>query len=760
MKISLPGFAWTIAIGWFAATAIAASPAPADLDRCNVIWDSPSKSAAGSMPIGNGEIGLNVWAEENGDLVFYIARTDAWSETNRLLKLGRVRVSLSPNPFAKGQSFRQELKLREGQIVIAAGDATLRVFVDADAPVVYVTGEGKTPRTVTAKLEMWRTEKHVLKGDEFQSSWTMQEAPASIEVWESPDVVGPPVPNAVVWHHRNAYSVVPMTLKHQGIESLAELVHDPIVNRTFGGQIFGDGFVNQSPTVIHTTRPVEQFTLAVVAHSAQTESVADWHKQVAAIAAKANAVEAANRTASWWNDFWNRSWIFLSGGNSAETSHATQAYVLQRWMTACGGRGNFPIKFNGSIFTVDPKLSGGPDFNPDWRRWGDSYWWQNTRLPYYPMVMRGDFDELAVLFKFFREASPICKARAKLYYDANGVYFPETMTNFGTYANRDYGWDRKGRKASDVECPYWRFAWQQGLELVALMLDYYEHTDDARFLNDELMPMAHDVLSYYDTRFPRDASGRLRITPTQSAETYWFDVINDTPSVAGLHDVVERLQAIDSAKTPAAERAFWAKLHTALPPLPLKQEGDKTFVIPAETFKPQRNNCENTELYAIWPFQCFGVGRPQLATGVETFHRRIEKASIGWQYDGQCAAILGLTDEARHILLGKVGNSNAGHRFPAMWGPNYDWLPDQDHGSNIMLTLQHMLLASRNEKIFILPAWPQDWDVSFKLRAPHNTTVECVYRNGKIEKLGVTPESRRGDVNLPDWLSQKPPKQP
>ena len=53
-----------------------------------------------------------------------------------------------------------------------------------------------------------------------------------------------------------------------------------------------------------------------------------------------------------------------------------------------------------------------------------------------------------------------------------------------------------------------------------------------------------------------------------------------------------------------------------------------------------------------------------------------------------------------------------------MWGPNYDWLPDQDHGSNIMLTLQHMVLETAGDKIFVLPAWPKDWDVSFKLHAP------------------------------------------
>ena len=70
-----------------------------DLDAYNVVWDSPSGDMGGSMPLGNGDIGTNVWMEENGDLVFYISKTDSWGDNGRLLKVGRVRLSLSPNPL-------------------------------------------------------------------------------------------------------------------------------------------------------------------------------------------------------------------------------------------------------------------------------------------------------------------------------------------------------------------------------------------------------------------------------------------------------------------------------------------------------------------------------------------------------------------------------------------------------------------------------------------------------------------------------------
>ena len=262
------------------------------------------------------------------------------------------------------------------------------------------------------------------------------------------------------------------------------------------------------------------------------------------------------------------------------------------------------------------------------------------------------------LFRFYRDALPLCKARAKLYYGVDGAYFPETMTIFGTYANGDYGWDRKGHQPNEVLCPCWQYAWQQGLELVALMLDYYEHTDDAKFLTDELIPMAHDVLRYYDTRFQRDADGKLVISPTQSVETYWYDVVNDTPSVAGLARRA-RPAAGDCRpdKTPAAERRVLAEDEGRRAAVAAATRTERRAILPAEKFKPQRNNCENPELYAIWPFRLFGVGRPESRRASRRFGAGIEKASIGWQYDGQCAALLGLTDEAKRILLGKIGNS-------------------------------------------------------------------------------------------------------
>ena len=146
-----------------------------EIARHSVVWDTPSNDSSGSMPIGNGDIGLNVWVEESGDILFYIGKTDAWSENCRLLKLGRVRIKLIPNPFEKGKYFRQTLKLRQGEIEIIGGAGEQRtkalIWVDANRPVVRIEIEGSQPLGAEVHFETWRNERRRLEGDELYSAY-------------------------------------------------------------------------------------------------------------------------------------------------------------------------------------------------------------------------------------------------------------------------------------------------------------------------------------------------------------------------------------------------------------------------------------------------------------------------------------------------------------------------------------------------------------------------------------------------------------
>jgi hypothetical protein len=212
--------------------------------------------------------------------------------------------------------------------------------------------------------------------------------------------------------------------------------------------------------------------------------------------------------------------------------------------------------------------------------------------------------------------------------------------------------------------------------------------------------------------------------------------------------------------TTEEQRSFFTRMQAATPVLPLEVievDGVKRQTIaPAQKYNPKRTNVENPELYAVWPFRIFGLGRPDLAIGRTAYARRVNHLDVGWGPDGNCAALLGLTDEAARIIGVKCDNSNPAYRWPATWGPNFDWLPDQNHGGNLLETTQLMLLQSVGQQILLFPAWPKEWDVRFRLHAPLKTVVECVYNSGKLEKLSVSPSSRRKDIVFPDFLKSGP----
>ena len=58
--------------------------------KYNVSWDSLGNYSADSMPLGNGDIGLNLWTEQNGDVLFYISKTDALLENASPVKLAKI----------------------------------------------------------------------------------------------------------------------------------------------------------------------------------------------------------------------------------------------------------------------------------------------------------------------------------------------------------------------------------------------------------------------------------------------------------------------------------------------------------------------------------------------------------------------------------------------------------------------------------------------------------------------------------------------
>jgi len=901
------------------------------MDRYNVVWNSPSQDYNGSMPIGNGEMAANVWVEPTGDLIFLLSKSDTWSGGGpdpELLKLGRIRVRLDKPLYQEGTQFRQELDLKTGSIAIDAsvGDLkrSIRFWIDANRPVVHVDIQSSEPSTAEIALESWRAEGKYLRGGAQK------------------DVILPSDRQTVRWYQRNVHSIYAQSMINQHMGEFVDKFHDPLLHRTFGGLMVGEGLKAKDAQTLVTSEPTRTIRVRFHALTAQTETSEEW---LAKLEQQRQAVDAVSREnawlahVAWWEAFWQRSWIHvtpsgvsaeaavtsmipsndlnfrlgvtptggeklngtfgrvsilkaalseaeitkLAGNQSTSTglkpedilfsaipdlhseikdsagwtdfpaitleawiqpdstaanarifdktqpgsdagllldtypgnglrliagahrfevgnclktgewSHvavavdahqqrmelylngkriagnegkktaingafeASQAYALQRWIQAGAGRGNYPIKFNGSLFTVDAvdtywNIPEGAYSGPDYARWGGPYWFQNTRLIYWPMLYSGDYDQMAPLFTMYRNMLPLLKERTRRYFGHEGVFFSETTQMWGLNRDTDFG---KGNTNYYPTTGYMKYNWDCGLELSTMLLAYFQHTGDEAFVKETLLPIADQVVIFYDQHYPRTPDGRLLISPSQALET-WHTAEDPVPVVAGLRVVLAGLLELPESLTTSEQRDRWQRLLGEVKELPIAEEDGKKWVKPAYVFSDKRN-AENPELYAVFPYAIYGVGKPDLEIGRETYTRRGNQRTGGWQQDAIQAALLGLSEQAKNYLLQNVMTENLmggtnelarrpDSRFPAFWGPNFDWIPDQCNGSVILTTLQYMLMQTDGKKIMLLPAWPTEWNADFKLNAPYNTTIEGRVMNGEVMDLKVTPEERRKDV--------------
>jgi len=746
----------------------------ADPSKYNVVWTTPSDDSFGSMPLGNGDLGLNVWVEKNGDLLFYISKVDAFDAGHLLPKLGRVRIKTEPAiPVEK---FKQTLSLMDASILVEAGDANFRIWVDANQPVIRVEGKSKTPRIINISMESLRP--LINANESMPSTGTVG---VNFNDQE----------NRLAWCYRNQSSIWAEKFKIQNTPEMVAKTKDPILYRTSGCLLQAKDFVRANATTLKSANKSNSFDCSITVNSIQPENVQAWLTEIS------KPVQSDWKAhCAYWKSFWNRSYIhILSGGegkfnldqcrftqfpqgSKAYEGHKeidakqnidqiNQRYALERFCQAAASRGAVPPPYNGSIFTIDmPAGVLGFDkpkdkpVSPDGRDWAQlSFMWQNTRHPYWSMATRGDYDAIKPGMQFVRDGLDICRDHCRKIFGHEGAFIMEASWwhNVGVF-----NWD--GMPA------HLRYHQLASIELPAIMCEYYEHTRDRKFLDEVLLPCADEFLKYYEVHFPkRDAKGIMQMEGVGCAETYQ-GVTNPCTEIGCMKYLLTKLLSFE---TDDARKEHWSKLLKAMPGVPLRTIRGLDLLAVGEKYDPGRVNCESPELYSIYPFRQVWLGQPELlANARQSFHVRTTSIdgtiddqgteTGGWQSSPVQAAYLGLPREAARLASINFNDQfihwndnidlNAPYpnrpraRFPAFWECKMDGTPDNDHGANSVNTLQSMLLQSDGNKIFLLPAWPENWDVSFKLCAANNTTIECEYRAGKVQSLKVSPESRRNDI--------------
>lgn len=745
----------------------AASKTNPNIEPYHVVWNSPSQNETAAMPLGNGRTGLNMWVEENGDLLFYLVRNDSYSETTRLLKLGRVRMHFSQNIFSKDTPFKQELDLTNGEIRITAGKkgqkVTLRFFCDQKTDTIFINGSSDQKISVKTTLESWRKTEHKLRKKEIDGTRGLTGSPEPEMLRESADQFFIEE-DGISWFHHNAFSPTALQIKNQRLEKYKSDIPDPLILLTSGALITSKNSKTIDKFTIQSLKPSNQFNLKIVTASQQVKSPdKNFRKLLRNINdSVASSKVVSKSTSQWWKNFWNRSYIIVDEkktvampkgfeSDPAPPSRVTQAYLLSRYVSACQNRDEeSPVHFQGGMFIVGPPHMPIPRKGGDWGKTGitpdfcfhgSNYWWQNVRLVYHPLFAQGDFNGVKRFFHFYTKRQAVFEAMAESEYQAEGLFMREVITLTGLPAPLYFGWGAKTYSE-----PYTKNIWYQPLELLSMMLDYYDYTQDTPYFNDKIMPFGRKVFQFFETRFKHDPKGKLVISPSHAVETYWYDVVNDMPTVAGLQAISKRFLAKPSLSKD--DRNFFTTFAKSIPPLPMKEVDGKKILDNAESYKNRRLNYEAPDLYAVFPFRHYGVGMPKIEEAIRAYRKMPNAGHACWMQTGMFAASLGLSKDAAEDILERSKLFIPNFRFPGYFYSPFDSPPDMDGPGVMQTTLQAMLLQTDqfSDRLFITPAWPKTWDANFKLCAPKNTIIEGVVKKGKLVHLKVTPNSRRKDI--------------
>ena len=410
-------------------------PPPPPSPEESLSWTTPSNNVQGSMPLGNGRLGVNVWADSTDTVWLLLSHTDALDENTHLDKLGRVAVrallttdgSATPSP----QPFRQEMYLQNATVHIdLPSRVSFDIWVDATTDAVRVASSSAAPHKLEATLEIWRNTSGNYPGGAGGCSSLHPTTTLHADT-----VV--PREDSILFYHRNlAQWTTPgweIDLKSQ---QMPTDLPNQMTNITFGGLLAGGAGSKMAkgatPMQLVSVDRAQAQSLSIggVAGRYDGEAAKDGLEVfVGELTAATTKPASREAHSAVWEKFWSSSDLTVTAAvkpdNPSIAVQADRVTLLDKV-----NRAAFHSMAMGKIsaikFNAYGIFSAYPSPKEDFRIWGACQWFQNIRLPYYHMLADGRFEAMKSLFGFYRRIFGVSKARTQAWYNITGTFFPET----------------------------------------------------------------------------------------------------------------------------------------------------------------------------------------------------------------------------------------------------------------------------------------------------------------------------------------------
>ncbi|MBU4212179.1 MAG: hypothetical protein KKD33_06310 [Verrucomicrobia bacterium] len=683
------------------------------LGRNDVVYLSPARYEHEALPVGNGRLCAMVWNANGLDLQLNHA-DNVWYQSSS----GRVRLTADTDLFEGVEQFEQRGFLYDGAIRTRyrgkAGEWTAVITVLEGQDVAAIHFEGKVRGKLRLELEQWRP-----------SAKRMTEGMGFVEEL--------PVNQAKPFSRRQAL----MVAADCGMEPGEAVMQDSLttIPVALNPQAAADGRVSFTVYIANVFTTAEGDPAARAAEALAAARRNGWEKNF-------------EQTAAAWGKFWEKSFVHLTSPEGTADYMENLWFLHLYWMN-CAGRGEFPVKFNGGLFLM----------HRDMRGWGSSYWYQNTRELYWPLLAANHLELCRPFHHLYRSVLPVQMEMTKRLFKVDGAQYEETMAIDGS----------GDKKANSYTCLYLT----TGIELSLQLYRHYLYSRDEEYLKNTVWPILRETVRFYLNWGKKEDDGLYHIYPTGGKETWWRvkDAITDFAAMRRMFPIfidLSRRYGVDKDLAVRCEDVL-----KALPSYPVDPEkgcwAPCTFLSdPPDTGNPvferlyppkntshslkENKNSENVECEVIFPWELVGMGseEKELEMALKTFRARRWQPAGGWDQGAVWAARLGSATEAvRNITAHAAG----GQRWPqGFWNTPgglytasvlYDFAGFDPAGVNATSTSE-MLLQSWDGRIRVWPAAPNKWNGVFYLRAQTGFMVTSERTGGEVVYVAV--ESLFGDA--------------
>jgi len=665
------------------------------VERSDIVLQRPNSLPGEAMPLGNGRLGVAVWAQEG-----FTAQLNRGDTFPLRLSPGQV-VLPGLEKLTQASDYQGRLNLYNGEFEESGGGMTATVYLDESLDVLVVDVKGADPKTEqTAELRLWDPRK-------------------------------------------------PQVIANGAIGTLAETWLDDkeagASNETFGSlaAVTTDGLKvhaeSMGPLAVRVSfLPRSDGTFRVLVGSPS------WRGGDAGAAATKLLTSAKSigidEHREWWNKFWGHAGLMKLSSPDHVAEYFENLRMIDLFTAAAESRDRLPVG-PGGIGNLFSSIR-------DEQRWGPSaYWHWNLRMQVSANLGAGVSELNAPYFRLYRENLDNILHWTKQHMGGRpGLCIPETMRFNGQgYENETWIPAPAINCGEDFQPYYNARTISTGAEVALWVWEQYEYTGNLKFLarNYPLMSGSARFLLAYATH---DANGTLHTFPSNSHETQW-DVHDPTTDIAAMHALFPRVVlAATLLKTDADLVSELQKEIGKLASLPmaaisspnlLVQPGtdrEDTMIAPSYDPGAPMHNTENDGLEPVWPYGMIGDDGPLHAIGVRTYLNRPNKNEDDWSFDPVQAARLGLADEVKSSLLAltqRYQTSPSG--FASFMGPGFF----VEQVGVLADALQKSLADDYDGLIRIAPAWPKDWDADGTVYLRHGNKAEVRIRGGQVIEVGL-----------------------